>query len=56
MTRPEGRRTSPLWVAAAWTVVAIPLAWGVYQTLARSLPLFRASAVAEAPARPAAHR
>ena len=43
-------------VIAAWTVVAIPLTWGVYQTVIKSLPLFRASAAAEAPARPAAHK
>ncbi|RQP25125.1 MFS transporter [Albitalea terrae] len=27
------RRTDPIWVAAAWTAVGIPLAWGVYRTL-----------------------
>jgi MFS family permease len=27
------RQTNPLWVAAAWTAVGIPLAWGVYRTL-----------------------
>jgi MFS family permease len=27
------QHTSPLWVAAAWTAVGIPLAWGVYRTL-----------------------
>jgi hypothetical protein len=56
MKQPEDRGTSPLSLAAAWTVVAIPLTWGVYQTVIKSLPLFRASAVAEAPVRPAAHR
>jgi hypothetical protein len=32
---------TPLWrIAAAWVVVAIPLAWGVYQSVVKSLPLF----------------
>ena len=56
MSNPEDRRTSPLLLAAAWTVVAIPLTWGIYQTVIKSLPLFRASTVAEAPVRPAAHK
>jgi hypothetical protein len=56
MSRPEERRMPPLRLAAAWIVVAIPLAWGVFQTVVKSIPLFRASASAEAPARPAAHR
>jgi hypothetical protein len=50
-----GEKTSPLLLAAAWIVVAIPLAWGVYQTVVKSMPLFESSA-AGAPARPAAHR
>jgi hypothetical protein len=54
MTRNEGGRTSPLLLAAAWVVVALPLAWGVYQTVKKSVPLFRATGVAEAPARPPA--
>ena len=46
MSRP-GEKTSPLLcVAAAWLVVTIPLAWGVYQTAKKSLPLFRMSAAA----------
>lgn len=35
-------KTSGVRVIAAWTVVTIPLAWGVYQTVVKSLPLFRA--------------
>jgi hypothetical protein len=38
------RRTSPLAVAAAWVIVTIPLGWGVYQCVVKSLPLFRPSA------------
>jgi hypothetical protein len=56
MSRTDEKRTSPLLLAAAWTVVAIPLAWGVYQTVKKSIPLFQASAADAAPARPAAHR
>ena len=41
MSRPEQEKTSPLALAAAWIVVAIPLAWGVYQTAVKSMPLFR---------------
>jgi hypothetical protein len=33
-------KTSPLALAAAWVVVAIPLSWGVYQTAVKALPLF----------------
>jgi hypothetical protein len=51
-----GEKTSPLLLAAAWLVVTIPLAWGVYQTAKKSLPLFRMSAEAGDPAGPAAHR
>jgi hypothetical protein len=51
----DGEKTPPLLLAAAWLVVTIPLAWGVYQTAKKSLPLFRMSAAAE-PARAAAHR
>jgi hypothetical protein len=38
--------TSPLVIALAWVVVAIPLGWGVYQSIEKSLPLFRMSATA----------
>ena len=27
-----------IWIA--WIVVAVPLAWGVYQSLVKSMPLF----------------
>jgi hypothetical protein len=38
--------TPPLVVALAWIVVAIPLGWGVTQSVVKSLPLFRATAPA----------
>jgi hypothetical protein len=55
MSRP-GAKTSPLLLAAAWIVVTLPLAWGVYQTAKKSLPLVRMSADAGEPARAGAHR
>lgn len=33
-------KSSILKLALAWAVVGLPLAWGVYQTVLRSLPLF----------------
>ena len=33
--------SSPALVAAAWLVVCLPAAWGVYQTIKKSIPLFR---------------
>ena len=51
----HGEKTSPLLLVAAWVVVTIPLAWGVYQTAVKSLPLFSPTAAA-APGRPAAQR
>jgi hypothetical protein len=40
----EGQHpSSASWVtvAIAWTLVGIPLAWGIYQTLAKAAVLFR---------------
>jgi hypothetical protein len=37
---PYAPRTSPALVAAAWLVVCLPAAWGVYQTIKKSIPLF----------------
>ena len=34
-------RTSPLRIAFAWILVTIPLGWGVYQSVVKSLPLFQ---------------
>ncbi len=42
-------KTSPMIVAAAWAIVAIPLGWGFYQSVIKSKPLF------SAPPAPAAH-
>lgn len=37
------RQTSPLKIAAAWILVTIPLGWGVYQSVVKSLPLFQSA-------------
>jgi hypothetical protein len=30
-----------LWVGITWLLVGLPLAWGVYTTLKKAMPLFR---------------
>ena len=37
------KKTSPLTIAIAWIVVSIPLGWGVYQSVVKSMPLFQTS-------------
>jgi hypothetical protein len=34
-------KTSPILILAAWLVVSIPAAWGIYYTLLNALKLFR---------------
>jgi hypothetical protein len=34
------KKTSPLLVALAYLVVAVPLAWGLYRSIRNSKPLF----------------
>jgi hypothetical protein len=47
------KKTSPLSVALAFLVVALPLGWGLYRSVKNSMPLFTASkAPAPAPAAP----
>jgi hypothetical protein len=43
MTTPAPQRSSARWVvvAIAWTLVGIPLAWGIYRTLLSAIVLFR---------------
>jgi len=36
------RGTSPLLLIVAWLIVGIPAAWGVTQTVKRSMDLFKA--------------
>jgi hypothetical protein len=38
---PDPRPANRLGLAARWAVVAVPLAWGVWQTAVTSLALFR---------------
>jgi hypothetical protein len=45
----RGKQTSSLTLAAAWIVVVIPLAWGVYQTAIKALPLFAGPTAQAAP-------
>jgi hypothetical protein len=35
------KKTSPILIVAAWFVVSIPAAWGVYYTLMNALKLFQ---------------
>jgi hypothetical protein len=37
----DEKSTSPILIAAAWFVVALPTAWGVYFTLMNALKLFQ---------------
>ena len=37
----ESGKSSPIALALAWLAVGIPLAWGVSQTLIKSLALFK---------------
>jgi hypothetical protein len=40
---PAGAKKTPiLALIAAWTIVMIPLCWGVGQSVIKSLPLFQA--------------
>jgi hypothetical protein len=43
MVRSE-KKSSLLVIAMSWIVVLIPLGWGVFQSVVKSLPLFSASA------------
>ncbi len=50
----EGPTRSPAWlIALAWIVVALPLSWGLYQSILKSKPLFMGPAPAASPAPPA---
>jgi hypothetical protein len=35
-------KSSPAMIAAAWLVVGLPLAWGIYNTLLNAVKLFQA--------------
>ena len=38
------KKSSPVMILAAWVLVGVPLAWGVYNTLLNSMRLFQAPA------------
>jgi len=50
----ETRTTSPLLIIAAWLVVSIPAAWGVYNTALNAKKLFAAPPPATAAPAPVA--
>jgi hypothetical protein len=39
--RTNQNKTSPVLILAAWLLVSIPAAWGVYSTLLNALKLFQ---------------
>jgi len=43
MTTPVAKPSQTSWVvvAIAWTLVGIPLAWGIYRTLQSAIVLFK---------------
>jgi hypothetical protein len=41
---PPPRRTPLVLVLCAWAIVAIPLSWGLYQSVMKSRPLFMGAA------------
>jgi hypothetical protein len=41
VAKPPSSQTSWVIVAIAWTLVGIPLAWGIYRTLRSALILFK---------------
>ena len=41
VAKPAPSQTSWVVVAIAWTLVGIPLAWGIYRTLRSALTLFK---------------
>jgi hypothetical protein len=43
-------------IAASWLLVLIPLGWGVYQSLVKSLPLFQQTPTASSPSSSSAPR
>ena len=47
-------QTSVPLVAVYWLIVVLPLGWGVYQTVQKSLPLFRVTTSVPANVVPAA--
>ena len=42
MTAPQPKSIA-VRIVVAWTLVLIPLGWGVYQSVVKSMPLFRST-------------
>lgn len=36
----QSAKSSPLLLALVWAIVAVPLGWGLYQSVIKSKPLF----------------
>jgi hypothetical protein len=49
-SKPRGGGSAALALILAWTVVGLPAAWGVTQTVKKSLPLFKMTSSAVQPA------
>jgi hypothetical protein len=49
MSTASVQKSSPLVIALAWIVVLLPLGWGVYQSVVKSLPLFQTAATPPPP-------
>jgi hypothetical protein len=47
MDRPR-KTSSPLLIVGSWLLVLIPLGWGVFQSVVKSLPLFQTPAASNA--------
>ncbi len=41
------KKSSPLRIAVSWTLVLIPLGWGVVQSVVKSMPLFQMAAASK---------
>ena len=48
MGHPE-KRTSPFVLGFAWLLVSIPLGWGVYESVKKSVPLFALASASDTP-------
>ena len=46
MMETDDTKTPAAAIVLAWLVATLPLGWGVYQSVVKSLPLYRPSAVA----------
>jgi hypothetical protein len=50
----ENPKKSPVWlIILAWVLVALPLSWGLYQSILKSKSLFMGPPAPAAPAKPA---